>query len=123
MPPPAPLVDDLPTVADLVRAALDRKNLSIRDAASRTEGRLSHSQIARILRGQSAQCQPETLRALSDALGIPITKLRKANGAHNGRVPTVFILPERANELNIAERRVVVNMIGALLAAHDSART
>jgi hypothetical protein len=32
----------------------------------------------------------------------------------------VFILPERANELNIAERRVVVNMIGALLAARDA---
>jgi len=110
---------DLPTVADLVRAALDRKNLSIRDAAARTDGRLSHSQIARILRGQSAQCQPDTLRALSEALSIPITKLRKANG-HQGRVPTLFILPERANELNIAERRVVVNMIGALLAAHDS---
>ena len=122
MTPTNVLVDD-PTVPDLVRAALDRKDLSIRDAAARTDGRLSHSQIARILRGQSAQCQPETLRALSDALSIPITKLRKANGAHNGRVPTPFILPERANELNIAERRVVVNMIGALLAAHDSHTT
>ena len=119
MPPTTPPMIDLPTVADLVRAALDRKNLSIRDAAARTDGRLSHSQIARILRGQSAQCQPGTLRALSDALNIPITKLRKANG-HQPRVPTLFKLPERANELNIAERRVVVNMIGALLAAHDS---
>jgi len=120
MPPTTPPMVDEPSVAVLVQAALDRKGVSIRDAAARTDGRLSHSQIARILRGQSAQCQPDTLRALSDALSIPITKLRKANGAHNGRVPTPFILPERANELSIAERRVVVNMIGALLAAHDS---
>ena len=118
----APLVVDVPTVPDLVRAALDRKDLSIRDAAARTDGRLSHSQIARILRSQSAHCQPDTLRALSDALNIPITKLRKANG-HQARVPTPFVLPERANELSIAERRVIVNMIGALLAAHDSHAT
>jgi transcriptional regulator with XRE-family HTH domain len=120
MPLPAPLVDDQPTVPDLVRAALDRKDLSIRDAAARTDGRLSHSQIARICRGETAQIQADSLRALSEALNIPITKLRKANG-HQPRVPTPFVLPERANELSVAERRVVVNMIGALLAAHDSA--
>jgi hypothetical protein len=120
MPLPAPLVVDQPTVADLVQAAMTRKGVSTRDVATATDGRLSHSQVARILRGSAGACRPETLRALSDTLTIPITRLRKANGAWTGRVPSPFTLPERANELNVAERRVVVNMIGALLAAHDS---
>ena len=121
MPLPAPLVEDVPTVPDLVRAAMTRKGMSTREVAERADGRLSHSQIARICRGETAQIQADSLRALSEALNIPITKLRKANG-HQPRVPTPFILPERANELNIAERRVVVNMIGALLAARDRQR-
>ncbi len=115
-----PVVDEaLPSVGELVRAALERKELSIRDAAARTEGAVSHSQIARILRGESARIRPQTLTALSRALQIPIGTLRLANGAHNGRVPTPFVLPPRADELSVAERRVIVNMISALLAAHD----
>jgi transcriptional regulator with XRE-family HTH domain len=124
MPPTTPLVDDdnpEVTVADLVIAALARKDMSMRDAAERTGGRVSHSQIARICRGETTTIQPQTLQALSDALRIPIRRLREANGwaPATGRP---FVLPERADELSVAERRVIVNMIGALLAARDRQR-
>jgi len=93
----------------------------MREAARRTDGKISHSQLARIAHGQSARVRPGTLTALSSALGIPISKLRAANGSEpTARRP--FVLPERANELNTAERRLIVNMVGALLAARERPR-
>ena len=62
--------------------------------------------------------RPGTLTALSKTLGIPISKLRAANGSE-ATVRAPFVLPERASELNAAERRLIVNMVGALLAARE----
>ena len=109
------------SVADLVQAALTKQGLSIREVAARTDGAVSHSQVARIARGESATVRPQTLGALAKALGIPLGKLRAANGWEPA-VGRPFVLPERADELSIAERRLIVSMVGALLAAHDRAR-
>lgn len=87
----------------------------------RTDGKISHSQLARIAHGQSVRVRPATLTALSSALGIPAGKLRAANGSE----PTLrapFVLPERAGELSAGERRVVLAVVTALLAARDRAR-
>ena len=124
-PPAAPVghSGDQVSLAELVATALAAAGVSIRETAARTGGAVSYSQIARIARGQTARIRPQTMTALSSALGIPIAKLRAANGWDPSSRLTPFVLPERANELSTAERRLVVNVIGALLAAHDDAAT
>lgn len=107
------------SLADLVRAAMDAKGYTSMNALEvASGGELRRSTVQRILSGQ-ATVRPETIDALHRHLGIRRAKVLEVLGhASPADVPAgAFVLPEYASLLTRRERRVVLDMVSALLAA------
>lgn len=102
--------------------AREQRGLSLRDVAQASGDQISASGLSRIERGVTRQVSRPVLAALSVALGIPMSRLRAAQG-QTGPVPTEpFVLPTRASDLNARERRTVLAVVDTLLAAHRSVK-
>lgn len=106
-----------PDLATLVRDTRAERGLSVRDVADRSGGALSSTTVHEIEKGVRTNPGPTVLRGLAKALTVPIGAVRAAAG-HTGPVPAGrFELPDRADELTAKERRLVVAVVDAILAA------
>lgn len=115
--------DDMKTVGEIIRDAMDENNLSSRDVDRLTEEaghRVAYSTVARIAKG-TYQPSIAQLRALAKALRIRLTILKDAAGVEDTGDP--FVLPEYANKLSIAERDAVRNIIRLLAQSKDERKT
>lgn len=109
------------TLPELVAAKRAELGLSLRQAAEKSQGMVSPSHLSYLERGINVDVSDRILAGLSIALDIPLPKLRRAAGI----TPTVlppFEVPERASRLSPRERRLVVELIDTLLAAHGEGR-
>lgn len=102
----------------LVADARAHAGLSLRQVAEASGGLLSKTHVAAIERGDTVRVTDRTLAGLAMALGLSAAKLRAAAGL-SSRVLPPFEVPSRANRLSLRERKVVLAVIDALLAAHE----
>jgi transcriptional regulator with XRE-family HTH domain len=104
-------------LAELVAKRRAELGLSLRQAADRSDGLVSHGRIGDIENGNDGDVSDRILEGLHLALDIPIRKLRAAAGLAN---PTArpFVLPDRANRLTQRERKLVLELVEVLLMAH-----
>lgn len=57
---------------DLVRRRLDELDISIREAARRSQGGVSHERLSQILRGKRGSAiTPSTIKGIAAAIGVP----------------------------------------------------
>lgn len=109
------------TLRELVSVKRAELGLSYRKAAEKSQGMVSSSHIGYIERGIPLDVSDRILAGLSLALDIPLPQLRRAAGL-TPRVPEPFVLPERASRLTSRERRLVMEVVDTLLAAHSEGR-
>lgn len=105
-------------LASLVTERRAELGISLREAADRSGGLVSKSQIAAIERGETTTVTDKTVRGLALALDVPVPRVWAAAGVRPSRLRP-FEVPERANRLNARERRLVLTLIDTLLAAHE----
>lgn len=105
------------TLQEIVITAMAERGLSFREAAKRAGGRPSWSTFHAIARGKTRWIDDATAAGLAAAFERPIEEIRAANG-RAPTVPTPFRLPPEADNLDPRERKVVVEMVHILLAAH-----
>lgn len=98
----------------LIRKRLDELGLTLREAAAR--GRITTSTLHRYAQGQTSQPDEVTVRGIAKAIAVPVAEVAGTLGLPPlaGR----FVLPKRADRLTEAERRTVLAVVDALLAAH-----
>lgn len=106
------------TLQDLVADRRAELGLSLRQAAEKSGGRVSHSTFGAIEHGQRTRVDDTTIEGLAEALSVPLGRVRRAAGLSERQLPP-FVLPARADRLNARERRVVLAMIETLLAARE----
>lgn len=101
----------------LVHDRLIALGISQREAAQRSNGLITNSTLSRILSGVSAgPWSLKTLRGLSLALDVPMSTVEKIAGT-----PTAgpeFRVPPEWELLNAKQRKVVYDLVNALLKAH-----
>lgn len=106
-------------LAELVSHRREQLGMSLRDVEAASEGLVSKTHLGAIERGEyPSQRGDRVLRGLSLALELPIETVYKAAGRSAKKMPP-FVLPEKAQQLNVRERKVVLAMIDALLLARD----
>ena len=66
------------TLAEFIRSKREAKNWSMRELAEKAG--VSHSEIARIEKGERTNPSAQMLRAIATALHVPITELLEAVG-------------------------------------------
>ena len=109
-------IDTPPTLGELIKASRERAGLSLRELAEVCGGSPTASSISAIERGDRTVVTRANLEALATGLRIPKTRLLAAAGrAAHDLGP--FVLPPEAAELTAGERKVVRDMVFALLAA------
>lgn len=88
--------------------------LTLRGAAERSGGLVSHANIANIVHGTHGPAYSErTMKGLALAIDVPYSRVVEA--VEKG-LPDDFRLPKKARDLTMAQRRAVLSMIDALLA-------
>jgi transcriptional regulator with XRE-family HTH domain len=105
------------TMQTLVANRLVELDLSLRQAAARTEGMITFVTIGNIARGYTPdRYSAKTLRGLALALDLPLSRIQAVaeQGAGGGGTP--FILPDKARWLTARDRRAVIAVMNALLA-------
>jgi transcriptional regulator with XRE-family HTH domain len=105
------------SLAELVRDARSDADMSLRDVEKASGGTVTYSQVSRIELGHHTTVKPRALVGLSTALGIPMEKLRAANGDPANVPKEPFVLPERASLLPMKDRRLVLALVDGLLSA------
>lgn len=80
--------------------------------------RVSYSTLNDLETAQRITFPDETLAVIAKALDIPVAQIRRAAGRPD-RAPRPFVLPPQAADLNGKERRAVLAVVDALLAARD----
>lgn len=107
----------------LQKLVLDRMaelDLSFRRAADKSGGMVSSATLNKIAVGKPVgRITDEVLQGVSLALDVPLSKVRTAAG-EAATQPTEFRLPKKANKLSAKERKTVLSMVDAFLAAHES---
>lgn len=107
------------SLAALVTSRRAELGLSLRQVATKSQGLVSPSHIGYLERGHLDRAiSDRVLTGLSVALDLPLADLRRAAGLSGRQLPP-FEVPERANRLNTRERKLVLNLIDTLLAAHE----
>jgi len=92
--------------------------LSIRAAAERSRGAVSHENLRKIARGtHSGRLNDRTAEGLAIALDLPIAEVYRA--AKVPRPHTRWLWPERFDRLDAAERRVVEEVAATILEARE----
>lgn len=104
-------------LADMIADAREAAGLSLRELADKCGGAPTSSTIHAIEAGRSTGSR-ENLEVLAAALGLPRRKVLEAAGRSRHDLGE-FILPVEADELNAAERRAVLAVVHALLAARQ----
>lgn len=105
------------TLADLIAGQRRKLGLSVRQAAEKSGGRISASRLNSVEHG-AIPAEDRILAGLADALGLPLAKVRAAAGRDRAAPLPPFTLPDRADRLNARERKTVLAVVDALLAAH-----
>lgn len=106
-------------LADLITAHREKHGLSIRQAAERSDGRVSPSRLSAIENG-AIPTEDRILEGIAVALDLPLSKVRTAAGRDRAAPLPPFVLPERANRLNARERKTVLTVVDTLLAARQN---
>jgi transcriptional regulator with XRE-family HTH domain len=110
------------SLGELIAARRRELELSLRQVDERTAShgcRVSYSTLHDIETQQRNTLSDPMLVSIAAALNMPLAQLRQAAGK-TPRQPPPFQLPARAVELNARERRAVLAVVDALLAAKDS---
>jgi transcriptional regulator with XRE-family HTH domain len=100
-----------------VISAANKDGVSARGLARRAQERghsLNHDTAARYLRGDHGTPDEATLVALSDVLGIPMTRLRAAADLPS-ETTTPYVPPAEASRLTRRQRRAVDEVIRAMI--------
>lgn len=105
------------TLADLLRQEMDRRGITAQKEASKEIG-VGQATVSRLL-NKGGVPREDTLRAVAGFLRMPITDVRRAADRAEGE-PTRFTLPREFDQLNKAERELLLRMGWTLLAAHGS---
>ncbi|MGL4172633.1 MAG: hypothetical protein ACRCTR_00955 [Actinomycetota bacterium] len=94
------------------------KPLSIRAAAARSGGQVSHETLRLLKAGRhSGSISRHTAEGLAQALDVPLTTILKLAGQ---RIPQgAFVLPQEADTLTSTEREAVLAVVNAILHAGD----
>ena len=101
---------DKMTLAQFVRAKREEKNWSMRELAEKAG--VSHTEIARIEKGERTNPSASMLRAIATALHIPITQLLDACGlADTMQKPIVAARIRGSEDLSEEELSEVENYI------------
>lgn len=127
---PSPVIGELraggtrSALSELIRTRMLRLGFSYRYAASpsRVGDLISPQTLHRYADPRTASAPDETtIKGIALAIEVPVSKVEKAVG-----VPSdlgAFDLPAKAARLTMEERKLILSMIDALLAAHrDSGR-
>lgn len=100
------------TLAQVVRERMQQLGItSARGLASRAG---VAPDTARLLLSGARGQNEQTIGKVADAIGLPVTVLRRAAGHQEGRLAP-FTLPPEADRLNQHQRDVVLAMVRALL--------
>lgn len=120
----------MPPVKDLQRLVLDRLSelgdrdgsLSLRSAAERSGGMVSHSTLQRISAGQYLvrKITDRTIKGIALALDVRESEVRAAAGRSQIQPPTEFVLPKRARELTVEQRRALIAVMDSMLTSRRS---
>lgn len=105
-------------LAALVRAQRAELGLSLRQAAEKSGGLVGPSTLNAIERGEPRRVTDRIITGIATALELPESKVRRAAGLAAQAMPP-FVLPARAQRLTARERRLVLNLVDTLLAAHQ----
>jgi len=102
------------TLAQFVKKKREEKNYSIRELAEKAG--VSHSEIARIEKGERTNPSASMLRAIATALFVPITELLETVGlADTMPKPIIAAHINGAQDLTVEERAEVENYINYLI--------
>lgn len=108
-------IDYPPSLGQIVKAAREKAGLSLRDLADACGGTPTSSTIWAIEQDRTSPNRA-TLEALAKSLRVRQALLLEAAG-RAGHNLGPFVLPPEAAELTVGERKVVLDMVSALLAA------
>lgn len=109
---------DMHPLRQLVLNRLMELNLSPREAASRSRGKVSYSTLRLISRGEhSMHLKDETLEGIALALDVPVSTVYERAGAPQPR--SRWDWPSRFDRLTLPERRAVENMAAVILGAYE----
>ncbi|HET8615478.1 MAG TPA: hypothetical protein VFL94_08135 [Actinomycetales bacterium] len=93
-----------------------RGPMSTRQAAARSDGKVSYETLRLIKIGQhSGSISQEVAEGIAQALEVPVTDVLKLAGRRIPQGP--FVLPRRAETLTKSERAVVLSVVDAILDA------
>lgn len=110
---------DTPTLQRLVANRLAELDLTFRAASRKSGGLVSHASLNNIALGKhTGGISDDVARGIALAIDVPLSEVLEAAGK-SGVEPTEFRLPKRASQLTPAQRRLVLNMVNALLDATD----
>lgn len=99
----------------LILEAMDKQDLSFREAAERSQGLISYAHLANIANGKHAgELGDRILTGIALAINLPVTRVRKAYGTTSTE-PIEFRLPAKANYLSAKQRRSILSMVDAFL--------
>lgn len=87
--------------------------LSLRTAAQRSGGRVSHSQLANIANGAYGKITDRVLEGIAAALDLPASVVFEAYGVRRPIEP--FRLPPEADRLTRRQRDAVLSVVRAML--------
>lgn len=108
-------VESLP---ELIRRRREQLGVSLREAAERSDGMISHSRLGEIEGGGLGAISDRLLEGIARGLDLHLSAVRAAAGVPPRVRP--FVVPDRANRLNPRERRLVLELIDTLLAARET---
>lgn len=91
--------------------------MSLRQAAARSRGMLSYETMRNISRGEFGRITDRTAEGLSLALDVPVQQIYDT--ARVPRPQTRWLLPERFDRLDPAQRRLVEDVASALLESYE----
>lgn len=109
---------DMHPLQQLVLSRLMELDLSPREAAQRSRGKVSYSTLRLIGRGEhSMHVKDETAEGIALALDVPVSVVYERAGVPQPR--SRWDWPSRFDRLTLAERRAVESMAAAILGAYE----
>lgn len=109
------------TLATLVADRREQLGVSLREVADASGGLVSKTHVSAVERDELHVPSDRVLRGLALALDLPVETVFSAAG-RSAKVLPPFKVPDRAQRLNVRERRLVLELIDTLLAAHEARR-
>lgn len=104
-------------MADLIMTARKENGWSLRQVAGWSNGLVSASRLHTIEQG-AIPADDRILVGIAAALDLPLADVRAAAGRSRATPLPPFRLPAQADQLTERERKAVLAVVGAMLAAH-----